>query len=214
MTIQLEDEIRDALRTRAQAVAPGRLRYAGAARSHRPRTRRSGPWGVIAAAAAVAVLATGIAIFAFQHGRDAGRPAANSGTALADTRWRVVTVTDPGTRTAITSRRVIVDFIAGGEFHADDDVNYYSGKWRATSGGLDITNVGTTLAAYGGNDPAVLAAQRGIGALTSSTTAVRVRLASDALRLTAKGVVLDLVRDGRPTQPGGGGQPSSTASPS
>jgi hypothetical protein len=209
MSTDLEAEIREALQARAGAVQPGTLRPART--TTRARRPRPALWSLAASIAAVAVLAVLVSVWATQRGHS---PSGGGQAALSDTRWRVVAVTADGRRTAITSRRVVVDFLGGGELHADDGVNYYSGKWRPAGDGLHITDVGTTLVGYGGHDPAVLATQRGIGALTSGTAPVQAQLAGRTLRLTAQGVVLDLVRDGRPDQVGTGARPSPTASTS
>jgi hypothetical protein len=166
--------------------------------------------GVALAVAGVAAVLTAT--------RGANGAAGEPGNPLSDTRWRVVAVTHHQMRTAITSGRVVVDFRADGEFGASDGVNDSSGHWAAAADALRITHVATTLVGYGGTDPAVLAAMRGIGALTSQSDPVVAQLArraghDDRLRLIAGTVVLDLVRDGRPPPTGRtGAAPSSTAS--
>lgn len=206
MSSDLENELRDALHARAAAVTAADLRAAPTAGRRRPRVPG---WALAAVAVVAAIAAVGVAVLA---GDRDGTPPAGTGQPLAGTRWRVVAVTEQGHRVAITSRRVVVEFGTGGRFDADDGVNYYSGRWRLGAHGLLITDVGGTLAGYGGRDPAVLAAQRGIGAVTTGDGPVSAQRTASTLRLAAHGVVLDLVADGPAAGGGGAGStPSPTA---
>jgi len=102
-----------------------------------------------------------------------------------------VAVTIDGKRQPIASPDVYVVFHIDHRFNANDGVNYYSGHWQQSATTVTISDVGGTLAGYAGHDPAVLAAERGIGAL-DGTVAASVR--NGTLRLAARGVTVELRR--------------------
>ena len=187
MSTDLETELREALHARAATITPDRLRRPVPAR----RSARRYPTAWVAAAALVLAAIVGIG-FAVLGGQDSGdRVAAGDAPDLRSTAWAVTAVTGDGRRQPITSPEVSVAFHLDHRFDANDGVNFYSGRWRQSGDTVTISDVAGTLVGYGGHDPAVLAAQRGIGALNG---AVSVSLRNGTLRLATHGVTVELSR--------------------
>jgi hypothetical protein len=63
-----------------------------------------------------------------------------------------------------------MDLLNDGHILVDDTVNALSGQFTTTAGGFDVTNSGTTFAAYAGDDPQRLAAIKGFQALMYTTS--------------------------------------------
>ena len=96
--------------------------------------------------------------------------------------WRVVAITLDGKVTSIPARlQVALRFSRGGQFGADDSVNFHSGTYRTTSDGFRISGVMTsTLVGYAGHDTAVLMAISAIGSFDDGARAT-VKLTADRL---------------------------------
>lgn len=95
--------------------------------------------------------------------------------------WQVVAISHGGQETTIPAEmRVGLRFSPGGQFGADDSVNFHSGTYRTTGDGFTTDDLSTTLVGYGGHDPAVLLA---MGAMDSFGKGVRatVKLTGDRL---------------------------------
>jgi len=113
--------------------------------------------------------------------------------------WRLTDVADArGTTEIPESVDAWLELAADGRLLASDDVNVINGAFGATSVGFDITDAGSTLVGYGGNDPVELAAITGIGAMTivAGGQAVHVTVLSadhEHLTVQASGVRLTFV---------------------
>ena len=95
--------------------------------------------------------------------------------------WRVVDISHDGKVTSIPSRlQVNLRFSRGGQFGANDGINFHSGTYRRTGDGFTTSALSTTSVGYAGNDPAVLLA---ISAIDSFDNGVHARAALTADRL-------------------------------
>lgn len=98
-------------------------------------------------------------------------PSASPGvvsSSYVESHWRLTAVTEGSVTTAIpASIDASLELATDGTVLASDGVNAINGTFKATSAGFDIYDGPTTLAAYGGNDPGVLAAESGMGLLMS-----------------------------------------------
>jgi hypothetical protein len=95
--------------------------------------------------------------------------------------WQVVAIGHDGKLTSIPPReQVALRFSPGGQFGADDSVNFHSGTYRTTSEGFTTSALSSTLAGYAGHDPAVLLA---ISAIASFDNGVRARAQLNGHRL-------------------------------
>jgi hypothetical protein len=84
--------------------------------------------------------------------------------------WRLTTVTDPrGTVEIAASTEAWLELGSDGRLLAHDSVNAVSGTFTPTGVGFDVSESGTTLAGYSGNDPFVFAAMNGIEAMTNQS---------------------------------------------
>ena len=96
-------------------------------------------------------------------------PSASPGvlsSSYVESHWRLTAVTEGSVTTAIpASIDASLELATGGTVLASDGVNAINGTFEATSAGFDIYGGPTTLAAGGGNDPGVLAAESGMGLL-------------------------------------------------
>jgi hypothetical protein len=78
--------------------------------------------------------------------------------------WQVVAISHGGKVTSIPPRlQVALRFSPGGQFGANDSINFHSGTYRATGGGFTTSALSSTLVGYAGHDPAVLLAISAIG---------------------------------------------------
>jgi len=204
VSTELENDLRDALHARAATITPDRLRRSAA--PHRSVRRPPGAWVAAAALVLAAIVAVGFAVLG---GKGSGDRVAAAGNApdLRGTAWSVVAVTIDGKRQPIASPDVYVVFHIDHRFGGNENINYHGGRWRQSGDRLIISDVITTAVGYGGHDPAVLAAERGIGALDGD---VRVGTQDGHLRLTAGGVVVELSRRSDLST---GAIPSGTPSP-
>ncbi len=88
-----------------------------------------------------------------------------------ESHWRLTAVTDDGGTTAIPAAiDASLELATNGTLLAFDGVNAINGTFKATTDGFDVYGGPTTLAASGGNDPGVLAAENGMGLLLSGPT--------------------------------------------
>jgi hypothetical protein len=93
----------------------------------------------------------------------------------------VVAISHDGQVTSIPSRlQVSLRFSPGGQFGANDSINFHSGTYRRTGDGFTTSALSTTAVGYVGHDPAVLLA---ISAIDSFDNGVRATAAPTADRL-------------------------------
>jgi hypothetical protein len=82
--------------------------------------------------------------------------------------WQVVAISHGGKVTSIPARlQVALRFSPGGQFGANDSINFHSGTYRITGDGFTTSALSSTLAGYAGHDPAVLLAIGAIGSFGS-----------------------------------------------
>jgi hypothetical protein len=66
--------------------------------------------------------------------------------------WQVVAISHGGKVTTIPARmQVALQFSPGGQFGANDSVNFHSGTYHTASGGFTTSVLAVTLAGYGGH---------------------------------------------------------------
>jgi hypothetical protein len=95
--------------------------------------------------------------------------------------WRVVAISHSGRETTIPAKtRVALRFSPGGQFGADDSVNFHSGTYRTSNDGFTTGDLATSLAGYLGNDPVVLLAMGAMGSFRNGVHAT-VELTGDRL---------------------------------
>jgi hypothetical protein len=95
--------------------------------------------------------------------------------------WQVVTISHDGKVTSIPARlQVALRFSPGGQFGANDSVNFHSGTYRRTGDGFTTRALSSTGAGYAGHDRAVLLAISAIGSFDSGVHAT-VQLTGDRL---------------------------------
>jgi hypothetical protein len=95
--------------------------------------------------------------------------------------WQVVAISHGGQVTSIPARmQVALQFSPGGQFGANDGINFHSGTYRTTSDGFTTSDLASTLVGYAGHDPAVLLAISAIGSFDNGADAT-VKLAEGRL---------------------------------
>lgn len=98
-------------------------------------------------------------------------PPASPGVVSADYRdvhWRLTAVTDrDGTRQIPAALDSWLELATDGELLASDGVNVVNARFAAAPPGFGVSGAMTTLVAYGGDDPAQLAAVTAISAMTA-----------------------------------------------
>ena len=110
--------------------------------------------------------------------------------------WQVVAISHGGKVTSIPARwRVALQFSPGGQFGANDSVNFHSGTYRATRDGFTTSGMGATAAGYAGHDPAVLLAISAIGSFDNGVHAT-VKLTGDRLVVGVDSYTLTCQRRG------------------
>jgi hypothetical protein len=110
--------------------------------------------------------------------------------------WRVVAISHDGQVTSIPARmQVALQFSPGGQFGANDGINFHSGTYRTTSDGFTTDDLAGTLAAYVGHDPIVLLAISAIGFFDNGIHAT-VKLAGDRLMVGVGSYTLTCRRGG------------------
>ena len=123
--------------------------------------------------------------------------------------WQVIAISHGRNVTSIPARmRVVLQFSPGGQFGANDSINFLSGTYRTTSDGFATSELASTLAGYAGHDPAVLLAISAIGSFDNGVHAT-VRLTADRLVVSVGSYTLTCQRRGPqanvPTPAGTGG---------
>ena len=148
---QLHRQLTDAAADFPVHAWPAGLRRR-AARRRRTRAVLAVAAGAMAVAgvAAVVPLVTGPA-----PGPDDAGPAAYSASAgYVGSGWRLVSVADGATTTAIpASAGCRVDFLADGRILLDNGVNALNGRFTSSAGGFAVREVGSTFVLYDGKDP-------------------------------------------------------------
>ena len=110
--------------------------------------------------------------------------------------WQVVAVSHDGKVTSIPARlQVAMRFSPGGQFGANDSVNFHSGRYRTTGDGFTTSDMASTLVGYAGHDPAVLLAISAIGSFDDGTHAT-VQLTADRLVVSVDSYMLTCRRRG------------------
>jgi hypothetical protein len=107
--------------------------------------------------------------------------------------WRVVAISHDGEVTSIPAQlQVALRFSPGGQFGANDSVNFHSGTYRRTVDGFTTRSLSSTLVGYVGHDPAVLLAISAIGSFdngvhaTATVTAGRLVVRVGSYTLTCQ----------------------------
>lgn len=107
--------------------------------------------------------------------------------------WRVVAISHSGKVTSIPARlQVALRFSPGGQFGANDSINFHSGTYRRTGDGFTTSDLSSTLRGYVGHDPAVLLAISAIGSFgdgvhaTATLTADRLLVGIGSYTLTCQ----------------------------
>jgi len=123
--------------------------------------------------------------------------------------WRVVAISHDGKTTSIPARpQVALRFSPGGQFGANDSVNFRSGTYRRTVDGFTTSALSSTLAGYAGHDRAVLLAISAIGSFDNGVHATA-KLTADRLVVGVGSYTLVCERRGPqadiPTPAGTGG---------
>lgn len=115
---------------------------------------------------------------------------------FAGYKWQVVAIRHDGKQTSIQPRySVYLQFAPNGQFGANEPVNYHFGNYRVTADGFMTSDVGMTLAAYGGNDPVVPLAENAISAFDNGVDATT-GVSGDRLTVSVGGYTLTCQRDG------------------
>jgi hypothetical protein len=95
--------------------------------------------------------------------------------------WQVVAISHGGKVTTIPPRmQVALQFSPGGQFVADDSVNFHSGTYHTTSDSFTTSALTVSLTGYAGHDPAVLLAGAAISSFDVGARAT-VKFAGDRL---------------------------------
>jgi hypothetical protein len=105
--------------------------------------------------------------------------------------WQVAAISHGGKVTSIPARlQVFLRFSPGGQFGANDSINFHSGRYRTTGDGFTTSALSSTGAGYAGHDPAVLLAISAIGSFdkgvqaTTKLTAARLVVGVGSYTLT------------------------------
>lgn len=110
--------------------------------------------------------------------------------------WQVVAISHGGKVTTIPARmQVALQFSPGGQFGANDSVNFHSGTYRTTSDGFTTSVLAVTLTGYSGHDPAKLLAGAAISSFDTGARAT-VKLAGDRLVVGVGSYILTCHRAG------------------
>lgn len=127
----------------------------------------------------------------------ASAPSARPGSPrFAGYDWQVAAISRNGDVTSIPARmQVALQFSPGGQFGADDSVNFRSGTYRTTSDGFTTSGLASTAVGYAGHDPAVLLAMSAIGSFGNGVQAT-VRLTGNRLVVGVASYTLTCRRSG------------------
>jgi heat shock protein HslJ len=113
--------------------------------------------------------------------------------------WQVVTISHDGKATSIPARlQVAMRLSPGGQFGANDSINFHSGTYRATADGFTTSALSSTLAGYAGHDPAVMLAIGAIGSFDNGVHAT-VQLTGNRLVVGVGSYTLTCQRRGAET---------------
>ncbi len=159
------------------------------ARRHRPR---------FPALASVGIVLTSLALSACGSATSA-RPASPGFTGYD---WNVVAISHGGKVTGIPARlEVALQFSPGGQFGANDSINFHSGTYRTTSNGFTTSDLISTAVGYIGPDPAILLAESAIESFDNGAHAT-VKLTGERLVVSVGSYTLTCQRGGpRPDAP-------------
>ncbi len=159
------------------------------ARRHRPR---------FPALASVGIVLTSLALSACGSATSA-RPASPGFTGYD---WNVVAISHGGKVTGIPARlQVALQFSPGGQFGANDSINFHSGTYRTTSNGFTTSDLISTAVGYVGPDPAILLAESAIESFDNGAHAT-VKLTGERLVVSVGSYTLTCQRGGpRPDAP-------------
>jgi hypothetical protein len=145
--------------------------------ARRSRTVPAGPSARFLALVGVSIFLMSIAVAAC--GSATSARTVSSGFTGHD--WQVVAISHDGNVTRTPARmQVALQFSPGGQFGANDGVNFHSGTYRTTSDGFTASALASTLVGYPGHDPAVLLAIAAIGSFDNGVHAT-VKLTADRL---------------------------------
>jgi heat shock protein HslJ len=91
--------------------------------------------------------------------------------------------------------QVALQFSPGGQFGANDSINFHSGTYRTTSDGFTTSDLASTAVGYVGPDPAILLAESAIGSFDNGARAT-VKLTGDRLVVSVGFYTLTCQRGG------------------
>jgi hypothetical protein len=95
--------------------------------------------------------------------------------------WQVVAISHGGKATTIPARmQVTLQFAPGGQFGANDGVNFHSGTYRTTGDGFTTSVLAVSLVGYSGHDPTISLAGAAISSFDTGARAT-VKFAGDRL---------------------------------
>jgi hypothetical protein len=159
MPDNLEAQLRDALDARGRQQS-AEIPAFPQARPARLRT------AALAGASALVVLALVIGgVLIFGRGSSGGHDTAG-GASYAGTSWTLSALTENGTPIQLPAKSdATLAFPSRTDIGLNDSVNYLNGKYDVTSSGFSTHDIATTLAAYGGSDPNVVAMIAAIDAI-------------------------------------------------
>lgn len=110
--------------------------------------------------------------------------------------WQVVAISHDGKVTRTPARmQVALQFSPGGQFGANDGINFHSGTYRTTSDGFTTSALASTAVGYAGHDPAVLVAIDAIRSFDNGVHAT-VKLTADRFVVGVDSYTLTCRRSG------------------
>jgi hypothetical protein len=110
--------------------------------------------------------------------------------------WQVAAIRHNGEVTSIPARlQVALQFSPGGQFGANDSVNFHSGTYRTTSDGFTTSGLAVSAVGYAGHDPAILLAMGAISSFDNGVHAT-VRLTGNRLVVGVASYTLTCQRSG------------------
>ena len=126
-------------------------------------------------------------------------PASSAPSGFTGYDWQVSTIAHGGKVTAIPARlEMALQFWPGGQFGANDGVNFYSGTYRTTGNGFTADVVAGTANGYAGNDPDILLSIRTMQSFDGGARAT-VSLTGDRLVVNVGSYTLTCLRASLPT---------------
>ncbi len=110
--------------------------------------------------------------------------------------WQVVAISHNGNVTRTPARmQVALHFSPGGQFGANDGINFHSGTYRTTSDGFTTSALSSPAVGYAGHNPAVLVAIDAISSFDNGVHAT-VKLTADRLVVGVDAYTLTCQRGG------------------